>query len=78
MRWGLALQPFTFTIVHRHGSLQADADGLSRQSWNQDHSIQEDDEHDLALSGSHIMGGGVLGTPSEVVAVPEMSNVGIC
>jgi len=63
VRWALALQPFKFTIVHRQGSLHVDADGLSRQSWTQDHSIQEDDKPDLALQGSHIMGGGVLGTP---------------
>jgi hypothetical protein len=49
VRWALALQPFTFTIVHRQASLHADADGLSRQSWTQDHSIQGDDEPDLAL-----------------------------
>ncbi len=75
VRWALA---FTALHINRQGSLQADADGLSRQSWTQDHSIQEDDEPDLALSGRHIMGEGVLGTPSGIVAVEDEGYVGIC
>ena len=29
-RWALALQPYQFTIVHRAGTANANADGLSR------------------------------------------------
>ena len=32
-RWALRLQPFTFTVVHRPGSKNGNADGLSRQAW---------------------------------------------
>ena len=33
MRWALALQDYTFNIVHRNGSKHQNADGLSRQAW---------------------------------------------
>lgn len=33
MRWALALQDYTFKIVHRIGSKHQNADGLSRQAW---------------------------------------------
>ncbi len=33
-RWSLMLQAFTFTIAHRAGSANSNADGLSRQSWS--------------------------------------------
>ena len=33
MRWALALQPFSYTVVYRPGSQNANADALSRQSW---------------------------------------------
>ena len=33
-RWALRLQPFTFTVVHRAGSKNGNADGLSRQAWS--------------------------------------------
>ena len=33
-RWALMLQPFDFEIRHRPGRDNANADGLSRQSWN--------------------------------------------
>lgn len=32
-RWAMALQPYHFTILHRPGADNGDADGLSRQSW---------------------------------------------
>ena len=33
-RWALHLQPFTFTVVHRAGSKNVNANGLSRQAWS--------------------------------------------
>ncbi|KAL5510007.1 hypothetical protein EMCRGX_G005471 [Ephydatia muelleri] len=32
-RWSLALQPYNFTVVHRSGSANGNADGLSRTPW---------------------------------------------
>ena len=32
-RWALALQPYDYTVVHRKGTLNGNADGLSRQAW---------------------------------------------
>ena len=32
-RWSLALQPYDFTVVHRSGSANGNADGLSRTPW---------------------------------------------
>ena len=36
MRWSLALQPFLFTIQHRKGANNANADTLSRQAQTQE------------------------------------------
>ena len=35
-RWALAMQPFNFTIEHRPGVQNGNADGLSRQAWRDD------------------------------------------
>lgn len=32
-RWSLALQPFSYSVVHRSGQANSNADGLSRQAW---------------------------------------------
>lgn len=32
-RWAMALMPYMYTIVHRPGSKNKNADGMSRQSW---------------------------------------------
>ena len=32
-RWALAVQPFSFDIVHAPGNTNGHADGLSRQAW---------------------------------------------
>ena len=32
-RWSLVLQPYDFTVVHRSGSANGNADGLSRTPW---------------------------------------------
>ena len=34
-RWALALQPYMFKVYHRPGKCNANADGLSRQSWEE-------------------------------------------
>ena len=34
--WALALQPFSYTVVYRPSSQNANADALSRQSWIDD------------------------------------------
>lgn len=33
-RWSLLLQPYDFTVIHRAGTSNANADGLSRQAWD--------------------------------------------
>ena len=35
-RWSLSLQPFDFTITHRKGPKNGNADGLSRMPWGED------------------------------------------
>ena len=35
-RWALSLQPYSFTVVHRAGVSNGNADGLSRQAWEED------------------------------------------
>ena len=39
-RWLLALQSYLFDVVHRPGSQNANADGMSKQSWTPDKSHQ--------------------------------------
>ena len=34
-RWALTLQPYCFTVVHRSGTVNANADGLSRDQGSQ-------------------------------------------
>ena len=34
-RWALALQPFAYTVKHRQGKQHDNADGLSRQAWEE-------------------------------------------
>ena len=52
-RWALAVQPFSFDIVHRSGSHNGNADGLSRQAW------EEIEDAHTGLTATK--GGGVLG-----------------
>lgn len=33
MRWAMALQPYNYEVIYRKGSLNGNADGLSRQAW---------------------------------------------
>eukprot|EP00731_Ephydatia_muelleri_P003215 Em0001g3215a len=35
-RWSLSLQPFDFTVTHRKGPKNGNADGLSRMPWSED------------------------------------------
>ena len=35
-RWRLSLQPFDFTVTHRKGPNNGNADGLSRMPWGED------------------------------------------
>ena len=35
-RWALALQPFSFEVLHRPGPDHANADAFSRQAWDED------------------------------------------
>ena len=36
MRWSLALQSYDFEVIHRSGVTHQNADGLSRQEWEDD------------------------------------------
>ena len=38
-RWALSLQPYIFTVLHRPGVSNANADGLSHQSWSSENSV---------------------------------------
>ena len=40
-RWALAVQPFNFDIIHKPGEQNGNADGLSRQAWDDD--MKEED-----------------------------------
>ncbi len=33
MRWSIALQQFAVEVVYKIGTVNTDADGLSRQAW---------------------------------------------
>ena len=46
-RWALALQPYQFTVSHRAGTANANADGLSRDqgSRSKDGGISEKQHH---------------------------------
>ena len=37
--WALSLQPYIFMVLHRPGVSNANADGLSRQSWSSENSV---------------------------------------
>ena len=51
-RWALALQPYQFTIVHRAGTANANADGLSR---DQDSRSKERGVSEKPLTGEFLM-----------------------
>ena len=53
-RWSLAIQPFNFVVKHRPGLLHSNADGLSRQAWNE--------ESDTGSAPQQERRGGMLGT----------------
>ena len=61
MRWALSLQPFSYTVHHRKGTLNANADDLSRQAW---------DSPDLVPVTSLPKEGGVLGISSSTIKSP--------
>ena len=52
-RWALAIQPFQFVIVHKSGLDNTNADGLSRQAW-------EEDMEPKGTTSRQKKGGGVL------------------
>ena len=35
LRWALRLQPYVYKITHRPGKDNGNADGLSRQAWEE-------------------------------------------
>ena len=69
-RWSLALQDFDFTITYRPGTVNNNADGLSRQAWavtepSTSNISTLDDSMDLHPTTSNFDGGkGVLGQPA--------------
>lgn len=69
-RWSLRLQPFNFTVIHRPGVQNGNADGLSRQAWEEndgeerqeggDFTVPEIDTSATPTSTRKGAGGGVL------------------
>ena len=53
-RWALALQPYQFTLSHRAGTANANADGLSRDQGSQskDGGMSEKQQHIKMLQGN--------------------------
>ena len=49
--WALSLQDYSFEVVYRKGAANGNADGLSRQAWN------EDGNDDATEDGSRLTGG---------------------
>ncbi len=45
-RWSLRLQPFNFTIRHRPGTENGNADGLSRQAWEEEEDVKNEASDD--------------------------------
>ena len=43
-RWSLSLQPYNFRVIHRAGTTNANADGLSRQGWESSPSRSKEGE----------------------------------
>ena len=62
--WALAVQPFTFEVMHRPGRSNGNADGLSRQAWSED-------EEDMTLLDCSTAGGGGGGGGSSLPS-PEV------
>ncbi len=55
MRWAMALQPYNFNVEYRKGAQNGNADGLSRQAWEEPQPTDNDQRHQPSE-------GGVLGT----------------
>lgn len=49
-RWSLRLQPFDFRIIHRPGVDNGNADGLSRQAWEEDGEEEEERREEKKMS----------------------------
>ena len=60
-RWSLAIQPFSFVVKHKSGLLNSNADGLSRQAW--------DEEGDTGSAQQQKRRGGMLG-----ITIPNSQN----
>lgn len=55
-RWALKLQPFSYSVLHRPGRTNGNADGMSRQAWEE---CYNDDPNQKAGGG----GGDVMDAP---------------
>ena len=82
-RWALALQPFSFTVVHRPGAANSNADGLSRQDWPDttvpDETLSDGDDGERQtphnLPGlSSLEGGGGVGSPPQQHCTPKQTS----
>jgi len=62
-RWAMALQPFDFSIAHRDGRDNGNADGLSRQGWKEDNLPDEGEPGKNFLSSLQLGKGEMLGKP---------------
>ena len=60
--WALSRQDYSFEVVYRKGAANGNADGLSRQAWNEDGN-DDATEDGSRLTGGEMWGGGGGGKP---------------